>query len=130
MRDAETAMCAYVQLACLSHEKRQAPVRDRFLVLAGAAACEAGWLDVAAECHRLVTGFAPQHQLAGFASFPEAMKSASFRTLLQSVTKHCPFERAEHLLQQLGRTPEGDQPDVPRGQWATALLSTLASGAA
>jgi hypothetical protein len=123
MRDAETAMCAYAQLAWLSHEKRQALARDRFLILAGAAACEAGWPNVATECHRLVTGFAPQHQLAGFASFTDAMKSDDFQKLLQSVTRHCPFERAEHLLQGVGRSPQGDDPDLTRGDWVTALLT-------
>lgn len=122
MRDAESAMCAYVQLARLSHGKRQALARDRFLVLAGAAACEAGWLDVAAECYRLVSQFAPQHQLAKFDSFPEALKSADFRKLVQATTRRCPYERAEHLLHELGLSPRGDDPDRPCGEWAKELL--------
>jgi hypothetical protein len=123
MRDAESAMCAYAQLAWLSHQKRQALARDRFLVQAGAAACEAGWLEVAAECHRLLVGFAPQHQLAQFASFPVALKSDDFQQLVQSITRHCPYERAEHLLAGLGVTPQGDEPDVPRGEWVRGLLT-------
>jgi hypothetical protein len=125
MRDAESAMCAYAQLARLSHEKQQALARDRFLVLAGVAACEAGWPDVAATCHRLLTRFAPQHQLARFDSFPAALRSEDFRKLVQATQRHCPYERAEHLLTGLGLSARGDDPDQPRGEWAQAQLDRV-----
>jgi len=122
VRDAEAAMCAYAQLAWLSHEKRQALARDRFLVQAGACACEAGWPDVAEECYRLITQFAPQHQVARFTSFVDAMKSADFRQLVTALSRKCPYERAEHMLQELGIEPADDSPEVPRGESVRSLL--------
>ena len=51
MRDHETAMRVYVELAVISDQKKQTQVRDRFLLLAGVEACRAGWPEVAAKCH-------------------------------------------------------------------------------
>jgi hypothetical protein len=116
-------MCAYAQLAWLSHEKRQSLARDRFLVLAGVAACEAGWPDAAGECHQLLVHFAPQHQFVQFDSFPAALQTEDCRKLARSIARHCPYERAEHLLQELGRSARGDAPELSRGNWVCALLT-------
>lgn len=105
MRDEEHVASVYTQLAWLSHQKRQALARDRFLLLAGAAACRAGWLEVAERCRALLVGFAPQHQLASYASLPDALRDSEFQPLVRAVERHCPFERAEHLLAGSGETP-------------------------
>jgi hypothetical protein len=123
MSNPVAAMTAYVQLARLSHQKRQALARDRFLLLAAVAACEAGWLDVAARCQSRLRSFAPAHRLHHYASVPVALRDVDFRTLVRATERHCPFERAEHLLVGLGLTAEGDQPDIPRGDWALQVLN-------
>jgi hypothetical protein len=97
MRDHEAAMCAYAQLALLSHEKQQALSRDRFLLLTGVTACRAGWPTVAAECHALL-GKSPL-QVTQFGSFEDALRDDDFRRLADHWERWCPFERAEHLLQ-------------------------------
>ncbi len=107
MIDQEQALSAYVQLALVSHEKGQRPARDRFLLLAGAAACRAGVLAAAERCRQLIAASSPGHQLVEYDSFPDAMRSADFRLLMDRWEKKCPYELAEHLLLQLGRTPRG-----------------------
>uniref|UniRef100_A0A7C4QJ12 Uncharacterized protein n=1 Tax=Schlesneria paludicola TaxID=360056 RepID=A0A7C4QJ12_9PLAN len=123
MRNAELATCAYAQLAWLSQQKRQALARDRFLVLAGASACEAQWLDVAEACHRLLVKFAPRHLLSSFASFAEAMHAEAVQQLVRATGRHCSYERAEHLLQELGFSPDAIEAGEPRHTWARELLT-------
>lgn len=124
MHDHETAMCAYVQLAVLSARKQQAQVRDRFLLLAAVEACHAGWLDVAEQCRVRIVAANPAHQLQGHATMADALRDADFRQLAAKWARYCPFEQAEHLLGQLGLSPEGDLPEVPRGERMLQLLET------
>jgi hypothetical protein len=126
MIDHELRMCAYVQLACLSHRKRQALARDRFLLLAGAEGCRAGWPDVAARCRELLLASNPHHQAARFATFADALRDADFQQVVSQTERRCPAERAEHLLRQLDVEPRGDQPDRPRGERMLELLADVA----
>jgi hypothetical protein len=128
MHDHEIAMCAYVQLAVISDEKQQAPTRDRFLLLAGVEACEAGWLEVADRCRTLILATNSAHQLKRFATMADALRDPDFQKLVAKWEKYCPFEQAEHLLTQLGRAPEGDQLDVPRGERMLQILSDFPHG--
>ncbi len=125
MIDHELRMCAYVQLACLSHEKQQALPRDRFLLLAGTEACRAGWLDVAERCRELLLASNPYHQAAKFASLPVALRDAGFQQLVTQHERRCPAERAEHLLKELGLEPRGDQPEIPRGDRMLSCLHEI-----
>lgn len=122
MHNHETAMCAYIQLAVISDEKQQAPTRDRFLLLAGVEACLAGWLDVADRCRTLILATNSAHQLKQHATMGDALRDPDFLKLVAKWEKYCPFEQAEHLLMQLGRAPEGDQLDVPRGERMLQVL--------
>ena len=122
MLDHETAMCAYVQLAVLSDEKQQTMVRDRFLLLAGAEACRAGWLEVAERCREKLVASNPAHQLNQHATMADALRDADFQQLAAKWERYCPFEQAEHLLRQLGLIPEGDQPEIARGERMMQLL--------
>lgn len=122
MHDHETAMCAYVQLALISDQKRQGPARDRFLLLAAVEACRAGWPDVADRCRRLIISGNPAHQLQRHETVADALRDPEFQKLATRWEKYCPFEHAEHLLRQLGRSPEGDHLEVPRGERMLQLL--------
>lgn len=102
MANAEAAAVCYGQLACLSQQKSQPLMRDRFLLLTAAAACRAGWLEIADDCHRLLRNFAPQHQAARFATFADALRDADFVKVVQHWERFCPMERAEMLLSELG----------------------------
>lgn len=122
MIDHEIAMCAYVQLAVISDQKHQGPARDRFLLLAAVEACRAGWPDVAECCRGLIITENPSHQLGRHATVADALRDSEFQLLTSRWEKYCPFEQAEHLLRQLGRLPEGDLPELSRGERMLQLL--------
>uniref|UniRef100_A0A7C2PIT7 Uncharacterized protein n=1 Tax=Schlesneria paludicola TaxID=360056 RepID=A0A7C2PIT7_9PLAN len=127
MRDHETAMCAYAQLAVLSHEKRQSPARDRFLLLTGVEACRAGWPEVAAACHGTLVQNRSPMQVTKFPSFEEALRDEEFSRIAAHWERWCPFERAEHLLQRLGNSPRSEAAGESAGAWVLQLLQALAS---
>lgn len=123
MPDHERAMLAYATLARISAEKQQLDGRDRFLILAGAAACRAGWLEVAARCRELVLAHNPHHLLAGHSSFPDAVRSDEFAPFLRQLERNCGYERAEHLLREVGiEPPVADMPELDAGRAALLLL--------
>jgi predicted metal-dependent HD superfamily phosphohydrolase len=128
MIDHELAMCAYVQLAVISDQKHQGPARDRFLLLAGVESCRAGWLDVADRCRALIVAANPAHQLQHHATMADALRDADFQQLAARWERYCPYEHAEHLLLQLGYSPEGDLPDLPRGERMLQLLNEITTG--
>lgn len=102
MMNPESAALCYGELACLSQEKRQPLMRDRFLLLTASAACRAGWAEIAADCHRWLITYAPQHQAARFATMADALRDSEFTRLVQHWERFCPKERAEMLLSELG----------------------------
>jgi hypothetical protein len=128
MRDHDRAMLMYVHLARLSQQKGQLPGRNKFLVLAGAEACPAGWLNVAARCRELVLADNPSHVLSKTASFPDAMRSADLPPLLKQLERFCTLERAEHLLAELEVDIEPPRVDSDKeqnqtpGEYALQLL--------
>jgi len=124
VRNHEIAMLAYARLARLSHGKQQAPGRDRFLVLAGYEACQAGWLEVAARCRELVLGTNSRHLLGKAESFPEAIRDPSSRPFFTRLETFCPFEQAEHLLRENSQWPE-PQPAETVGDQALRELDDL-----
>lgn len=106
MPDYEQAMRSYVRLARLSDEKQQPQGRDRFLLLAGQAACHAGWLEVADRCRSLVLRANSKHLLSRTASFPDALRDPDATAYFARLASFCSFEQAEHLLRGLDQWPE------------------------
>lgn len=102
MLDHETAMLTFAQLARLSLEKRQIIGTHRFLLLAGAAACRAGWLDVAERCREIIVAQNPQHFLSHSTSFTDALRQPSNAGYFLQLERFCSFEQAEHLLNNNG----------------------------
>lgn len=72
MRDHEAAMLAYIRLAEVSLRKRQPLGHNKLLVLAAAAACRAGWPEVAQRCRELVLEHNPAHLIGKFATVADA----------------------------------------------------------
>lgn len=122
MRNHELAMLAYARLARISHEKQQQPGRDRFLVLAGFEACQAGWLDVAARCRELVLVTNPRHLLGKTESFPESIRDEANRTYFTNLESFCTFEQAEHLLRQNRCWIDGEATESLGSQALTELV--------
>ena len=100
MRDHETAMRVYVELAVISDQKKQTQVRDRFLLLAGVEACRAGWPEVAAKCHEKLISSNPAHLAHRFPTMADALRDQEFQQLVIHWERYCPFEKAEAMLQQ------------------------------
>ncbi len=100
MPNRDLEMLTYLKLAELSQRKRQQIGRDKLLVLAGVAACEAGCLPVAARCREIVLQQNPRHLLSRHASFADALRSDDFAPLLKRLRKLLSFEQAEFLARQ------------------------------
>lgn len=106
MSNADAAAIQYLKLATISRAKQQLAGCDRFLVLAGAAACRAGWLDVAELCRARVLRHNPHHLLRRWDALPDALRSEEFPPFLRQLERFCPVERAESLLSELNETVE------------------------
>ena len=102
MSNPDLAMIRYLELAKISQAKRQQAGSDRFLILAGVAACRAGFLDVAGLCRSRVLAHNPHHLLNQWPTLPDAIRSQDFAGFLRQLERFCPTERAEMLLSELG----------------------------
>lgn len=123
-------MLVYSRLAELSQSRGQLLPRDRFLLIAGAAALRAGYPAVATRCRELILEHNPAHLAGRFTSLAEAMADGDFQALLLRTERNCPFEKAEHLLEGLGlsTTPTALAPGQNPGEFALALLGRSESG--
>lgn len=122
MRDHESAMKVYVQLAVISERKKQTQVRDRFLLLAGVEACRAGWLEVAACCHQKLISSNPAHQARLFTSLADGLRDANFQQLVAHWERYCPFEKAEAMLRQLN-LPAREPTELTVGEQMLSMLN-------
>ena len=78
MLDHDAAMVAFVKLAGVAQSRGQLLQRDKFLLLAAAAACHAGWLPVAERGRKLVLAHNPAHLVKRHDTFAAAMADAEF----------------------------------------------------
>ena len=101
MDDHDSAMLAFVKLAGVSQSREQLGPRDKFLVLAGVAACRANHPAVAERCRELLLSHNPSHLIKRFKTIELALEDEEFRTYLRQLSRFCPYEKAEHLLSQL-----------------------------
>ena len=101
MSDHDSAMLAFAKLAGVSQSRQQLGPRDKFLVLAGAAACRGNWPAVARRCRELVLAHNPAHLLKRYPTLDEALADAEFQTFFRQLEKFCSYEKAEHHLSQL-----------------------------
>ena len=99
-------MLVYIQLAEIAEHKQQRIGRDRFLVLAGAAACRAGYLEIAEQCSAIIKQNNPLHFLLRYQSFPVALRDDDFSHFLQQLEKNYNFERAEYMLSEASPNAE------------------------
>lgn len=124
MPDHDAAMLAFVKLAGISQDRNQLGPRDKFLVLAAAAACRGGWPPVAERCRELVLAHNGAHLLRRFSTFVEALRSDDFETYLRQTERFCSYEKAEYLLARQELTP--DLPPIATklspGDYALLLL--------
>ncbi|MEX0704921.1 MAG: hypothetical protein WD069_22670 [Planctomycetales bacterium] len=101
----ESKMLVYAALADLARRRRQYGGSDRFLVLAGAAACRAGWPAVADRCRELVLADNPAHLVGRWPTFADALRDSDFAPFLKRLERFCPLERGELILRELDEPP-------------------------
>src|SRR5580704_19097410 len=118
----EQAMLAYVKLADVSQQKHQLIGRDKLLVLATAAACRAGWIDVGERCRQLVLEHNPAHLIGTYPTVADAIRSADFTPLLNQLERMCGYERAEFMVSELGLEAEPKEDNQNAGRIALSLL--------
>lgn len=119
----ERRLLGYANLAAIARERGQHAGGNRFLVLAGIAACRAGLLDVAARCRSLVVADNPRHVVARYESLADALRDADFDPFRRALERECPWERSEHVLSELGIDLDTSEAD---GDLRAATLAVLA----
>jgi hypothetical protein len=119
----ESAMLAYVRLADVSQQKHQLIGRDKLLVLAAAAACRAGWIDVGERCRQLVLEHNPAHLIGTYPTAADAVRSSDFTPLLNQLERMCGYERAEFLVSELDLAEQPEDGATDAGQIALSLLN-------
>jgi hypothetical protein len=126
MPDHESAMLSYIRLADVSERKHQPIGRDKLLVLAAAAACRAGWPDVAESCRAVILKHNPAHLIGNFGTVSDALRSDDFLPLLKQHERLLSYERAEFLVDELGLEPFSAKKNTrTAGQLALDMLSLL-----
>lgn len=125
--DYERAMLAYCELAAISATRMQQPACEQFLMLAGAAACRAGWLEVAEAARARLLALNPHLLLGKFSTFPAALRDPEFQRVVRRKELGCSFETAEHLLMQIGRQIREVTDGETAGEVALALLAPIPS---
>lgn len=97
MTSGERDLLNFLFLAAESHRKKQVPGRDRFLLLAMIAACEAGYPELADQYQQIITRDSPRHLLARYANAIEALREEGFQVFSKQIRRFCTTERAEQL---------------------------------
>ena len=92
----------YLHLAQAS-EKRQRPhVRDRLLVAAAAIATRMRLFRISRYCRRKILQHNPRHAIRRWENLDEALEDPDFLSILRSIQRRYPLEKAERLLVALG----------------------------
>ncbi len=102
MSSDERQLLNFLFLATQSHQKKQIPGRDRFLILSLITACEAGFPELADQCRQVILRDSSHHLISRYANAIEAMQSEDFQVFAKQMRRFCTTERAEQLAQGLG----------------------------
>ncbi|MFN9372105.1 MAG: hypothetical protein ACK6D3_09520 [Planctomycetaceae bacterium] len=129
MHDYDARLLVYAQLATICQSRGQLAPRDRFLVLAGMAALQAGLPALAERCRELILQHNPHHLLHRFRGFQVAATTVDFQAFVRQLDRNHPYERAEHLLLGLGGVPVPANlpPGETPGDYASRLLGSSIS---
>jgi hypothetical protein len=91
----------YRELADWYEKRGQAPMRDRFLVLAADAALAAGSGDEAERLRLRLLQLNPHHMLKPYSSFAQALEAPDVSTYVRDLRQNYPLEVAAELLRML-----------------------------
>jgi hypothetical protein len=114
MTSTDRLLLVYRELADWHERQGLAQLRDRFLMLAAAAALSCGRSDEAERLRQRLLRGNPHHLLKPFGSFVQAMQSADVQAYLDDLRRQYPLEKAENLLDSLrGHIPNPRHPEAP-----------------
>jgi hypothetical protein len=102
MATSEQIVRTYEELAGHFDRQGEAPMRDRYLVLAADSALRGGMSDAAERLRGRLLQLNPHHLLRPFATLPEAMQSPDVQSYVSGLRRSYPPERAAQLLGSLG----------------------------
>ena len=112
----EEALLNYLQLAIVSEQKRQYSGRDKLLLLAGQAGCQAGLLEIADRCRDLVLNRNPHHLVGKQDHFHEMLTTEEGMSLMRQLERQIPLERVELLVSgswdQIAEIPQAPAEEV------------------
>jgi hypothetical protein len=112
MESRVNSLRVYRDLAELYERRGQAPMRDRFLVLAADAAYDGGQADEAERLRQRLLQANPHHLLKPYASFAQALEAPDVQVYVQDLRVNYPPPVAEELLHSL-RANEAPPPPIP-----------------
>jgi hypothetical protein len=102
MSQAIDILALYLHLARASELRRRPHVHDRLLVLAGVVAARMPLPRIAAYCRHKVLEHNPRHAVGRWPRLAEALEDPDFQSLLRTLQRRYPLEKAESLLANLG----------------------------
>ena len=118
-------LALYLHLAQASEKRRRPHVRDRLLVVAAADAARMQLYRISRYCRLRILQHNPRHVIGRWENVEEALEDADFLSILRSIQRRYPQEKAERLLASLG-IERGRERDAyyDDEEYAAALLGT------
>ncbi|HPM81910.1 MAG TPA: hypothetical protein PLF81_14480 [Candidatus Anammoximicrobium sp.] len=115
----------YLHLAQASEQRRRPHVRDRLLVVAAASAARMQLFRISKYCRRKILQHNPRHLIGRWENLADALDDVDFLSVLRSIQRRYPQEKAERLLATLG-IERGRERDAyyDDEEYAAALLGT------
>jgi hypothetical protein len=111
---ADEIVRTYRELAEAYDRQGEAPLRDRFLVLAADAAQSAGRTEEAGRLRGRLLSYNPHHLLKPFASFAEAMQSTDVQNYVTALRRNHSYEKAVELLATMRREASREHKEESR----------------
>ncbi|HUY36266.1 MAG TPA: hypothetical protein VMV69_26245 [Pirellulales bacterium] len=125
MAESDELLPLYLHLARASQRRNRPWVRDKLLVLSGAAAAERGLDMVASFCRRTILANNPRHIVGHYPTMALALEDERFQRHLAQLRRRYTRERAEHMLSSLGiNLAREREAYFTLHEYAAALLGT------
>lgn len=101
MRDHQTNLFVYLNLARDRKKKLEMSDHARLLVLSAEAACESGLTSISQFCRQQVINNNPGHLIGRFETVNDALADADFQFFLSKIRRRFTIEHAESELDKL-----------------------------
>jgi hypothetical protein len=113
MRNPETMLRIYEELANRYVQENQPRSRDHCLVLAADAALSANWPEEAERLRQRLLQLNPHHLLRPFGSMTEALQAPDVQEYVADLRRQWPPEFAQNLYLRGNDAPRAEEPEPP-----------------